>query len=120
MVVPATPMVGAPALRRPGSRGAPWHRSSSHLQPLRPVNEATATSSPSPTPVKSTVPATIATPAKAPLIGKAEVQAAVAVATGSPLVVQVLTVAFLMGLGVAYFRFLGSRKFNGTPRTGKS
>ncbi|QYF89872.1 hypothetical protein [Arthrobacter sp. PAMC25284] len=51
---------------------------------------------------------------------KAEVQAAVAVATGSPLAVQVFTAMFLIGLGVAYFRFLGSKKPNGTPRTGKS
>ncbi|WP_354349983.1 hypothetical protein [Pseudarthrobacter sp. PvP090] len=51
---------------------------------------------------------------------KSQVQAAVAVATGSPLAVQAITVVFLLGLGYAYFRFLGSKKVSGSPGTGKS
>ncbi|WP_018773503.1 MULTISPECIES: hypothetical protein [unclassified Arthrobacter] len=51
---------------------------------------------------------------------KSEVQAAVAVATGSPLAVQAITVLVLLGMGFAYFRFIGSKKVTGVPRTGKS
>ena len=46
---------------------------------------------------------------------KSEVQAAVAVATGSPLAVQAITVLVLLGLGFAYFRFIGSKKVTGVP-----
>jgi hypothetical protein len=42
------------------------------------------------------------------------------VASGSPLIVQALTVLILLGLGVAYFRFLGSKRISGAARTGKS
>jgi hypothetical protein len=51
---------------------------------------------------------------------KSQVQAAVAVATGSPLAVQAATVVFLLALGYAYFRFLGSKKVDGSLGTGKS
>ncbi len=44
---------------------------------------------------------------------KSEVQAAVAVATGSPLAVQAITVLILLGLGFAYFRFIGSKRVTG-------
>jgi hypothetical protein len=43
---------------------------------------------------------------------KSEIQAAVAVATGSPLVVQLVTVLILLGVGFFYFRFLAGK----TPR----
>ena len=38
-----------------------------------------------------------------------EVKAAVAVATGSPLGIQLITVLILLGAGLAYFRFLGGK-----------
>ena len=47
---------------------------------------------------------------------KSKVQAAVAVATGSPLAVQAITVLVLLGMGFAYFRFIGSKKVAGVPR----
>jgi hypothetical protein len=50
---------------------------------------------------------------------KSEVQAAVAVATGSPLGVQLITVLILLGAGLAYFRFLAGRSPIGSARAGK-
>jgi predicted tellurium resistance membrane protein TerC len=50
---------------------------------------------------------------------KPEVQAAVAVATGSPLVVQLLVALGLLGIGLAYFRFLGGKSHSVTVKTGK-
>ena len=56
----------------------------------------------------------------APAVMRSQVQAAVAVATGSPLAVQAITVLLLLALGFAYFWFLGSKKASGLPRTSKS
>jgi hypothetical protein len=50
---------------------------------------------------------------------QAQIQAAVAVATGSPLVVQVATVLVLLGAGLAYFRFLGGRSYRLASKAGK-
>jgi hypothetical protein len=74
--------------------------------------EAPETPSQSPTPetADSTAPAAIVAPAEPPVIMKSEVQAVVAAATGSPLVVQLITVLILLGVGFAYFRFLGSKR----------
>jgi hypothetical protein len=44
----------------------------------------------------------------------------VAVATGSPLAVQAITVLVLLGLGFVYFRFISTKKATGLPRTRKS
>ena len=49
-------------------------------------------------------------PQRAAVMVKSEVQAAVAVATGSPLAVQSVALLVLLGLGFAYFRFLGGKK----------
>ena len=53
----------------------------------------------------STAPAVIATPSEPPVMVKSEVQAAVAVATGSPLGVQLVTVLVLLGAGFALLPF---------------
>ncbi|WP_167467914.1 hypothetical protein [Arthrobacter oryzae] len=50
---------------------------------------------------------------------KPEIQAAVAVATGSPLGVQLITVLILLGAGLAYFRFLGGKSQNSPVKAGK-
>ncbi|MET3165334.1 UNVERIFIED_ORG: uncharacterized protein HemX [Arthrobacter sp. UYEF10] len=47
------------------------------------------------------------------------VQAVVSVATGSPLGVQLLTVALLVGAGFAYFRVLGSKGMRTLSRSAK-
>ena len=59
----------------------------------------------------------IATPSEPPVMVKSEVKAAVAVATGSPLGIQLITVLILLGAGLAYFRFLGG-KTRVRPRQG--
>ncbi|WP_326965492.1 hypothetical protein [Arthrobacter sp. CG_A4] len=51
----------------------------------------------------------MAAPAAPPTIVTAEIHAAVASVTGSPLSVQVITVMILLGLGFVYFRFLGGK-----------
>jgi len=61
----------------------------------------------------------IATPSEPPVMVKSEVQAAVAVATGSPLVVQLLVVMGLLGVGLAYFRFLGGKSHSVSVKAGK-
>ncbi|MCB5274645.1 hypothetical protein BJG92_02182 [Arthrobacter sp. SO5] len=48
-----------------------------------------------------------------------EIQAAVVAATGSPFMIQFLTVLALLGAGVAYFRALGSKGFRTAAKTGK-
>jgi hypothetical protein len=48
-----------------------------------------------------------------------QVQAAVAVATGSPLVVQLITVFILLGAGVFYFRFLAGKTPSYAARASK-
>ena len=50
---------------------------------------------------------------------KSEVQAAVAVATGSPLGIQLITVLILLGAGLAYFRFLGGKTIASPAKAGK-
>ncbi|WP_260982369.1 hypothetical protein [Arthrobacter sp. U41] len=42
-----------------------------------------------------------------------------ATATGSPLSVQIVTVLILLGLGFAYFRFLGGKSRGLAARAGK-
>ncbi|MDZ4091188.1 MAG: hypothetical protein U1D68_08285 [Arthrobacter sp.] len=42
-----------------------------------------------------------------------------ATATGSPLSVQVITVLILLGLGLAYFKFLGGKSRGLSARAGK-
>lgn len=63
------------------------------------ATESAAAVLPAPTPT--------ATPTQQPRVDA--VQAAVSAATGSPLVVQILTVAFLIGSGFIYFRAIGSK-----------
>ncbi|MET3204612.1 UNVERIFIED_ORG: hypothetical protein ABIB21_001401 [Arthrobacter sp. UYEF13] len=65
--------------------------------------------SPSATPsITSEAPAP-AVPMALPVPVVKTIDAVVATATGSPLYVQFLTVLVLIGAGIAYFRFLGSR-----------
>ena len=52
------------------------------------------------------------------MVVQAQVQAAVAVATGSPLAVQVLTVLVLLAAGFAYFRFLGGKSSSVSTKAG--
>jgi hypothetical protein len=61
----------------------------------------------------------IATPSEPPVMVKSEVQAAVAVATGSPLGIQLITVLILLGAGLAYFRFLGGKTIVRPAKAGK-
>ncbi|HSL36941.1 MAG TPA: hypothetical protein VK883_08935 [Arthrobacter sp.] len=48
-----------------------------------------------------------------------QIQAAVAVATGSPLAVQLITVLILLAAGFAYFRFLGGKSASFASRAGE-
>jgi hypothetical protein len=73
------------------------------------VPTAEPTPSLQPAPAPAAVAAAAALP---PAVMKSEIQAAVAVATGSPLVVQMITVFLLLGAGFFYFRFLAGK----TPR----
>jgi hypothetical protein len=50
---------------------------------------------------------------------QAQIQAAVAVATGSPLAVQVITVLILLAAGLAYFRFLGGKSASFASKAGE-
>ncbi|WP_427130779.1 hypothetical protein [Pseudarthrobacter sp. S9] len=50
---------------------------------------------------------------------KTQIQAAVAVATGSPLAVQVLVVLGLLAAGFAYFRFLDGKTHRTSAKAGK-
>ncbi|MET3919897.1 hypothetical protein ABIB26_000817 [Arthrobacter sp. UYEF20] len=64
---------------------------------------------PAPVPELAKAHAAIAAVAQPPAVMKSEIQAAVAVATGSPLVVQLITVLILLGAGLLYFRFLAGK-----------
>lgn len=124
-VVPAPARPAAPAVRAPAVVPVlPPVMAPAVVPPVEVVpveTQAAAEPSPSATPT-STKPAATA-PTEAPaseLVMNSQVQAAVAVATGSPLAVQVITVLFLLGLGYAYFRFIGAKKVSGAPGAGKS
>jgi hypothetical protein len=82
-------------------------------EPTDPPAEATPTpteSASKPTEAASIAPAVPAQSVTPPQQRPADVvQTAVAAATGSPLIVQLLTVLFLLGTGVLYFRVLGSK-----------
>ncbi|WP_157360877.1 hypothetical protein [Arthrobacter sp. EPSL27] len=52
-------------------------------------------------------------------MGQTQIQSAVAVATGSSVAVQALTVLVLLAAGYAYFRFLGGRAPGVASRTRK-
>ncbi|MDQ0865781.1 hypothetical protein QF036_003362 [Arthrobacter globiformis] len=54
-----------------------------------------------------------------PGIAETQIQAAVAVATGSPFIVQLMTVLALVAAGVAYFRFMGARSLRTPSRSRK-
>ncbi|MEC5193343.1 MULTISPECIES: hypothetical protein [unclassified Arthrobacter] len=56
-------------------------------------------------------------PAATQAAGKIEGTAVAA--TGSPLIVQILTVLGLLAVGVAYFRVIGSRGLRSAAKTGK-
>ena len=106
---PVLPPVVAPVIVPPAE-----------VSPVQP--EATATPSPAftptPKPVKSGAAATVDAPVSE-LIMKSQVQAAVAVATGSPLAVQMITILILLAAGFAYFRFVGSKSRHPAGRAGK-
>lgn len=105
------PVVIAPAVPVPPAVVVP---------PVAAEPEPTATPSPSATPTPKPKPTKAAVTANQPsMVMKAEVQAAVAVATGSPLAVQALTVLILLGSGFVYFRFLGGQKLSRTAGPGK-
>ncbi|WP_432244740.1 hypothetical protein ACRB8A_11505 [Arthrobacter sp. G.S.26] len=83
-----------------------------------PAPEPTPPAVPEPAvPVKA---AAVASAEQPTAVIEAKVQAVVAAATGSPVGVQAAVVVFLLGLGYAYFRFLGSKRVMGTPKPGKS
>jgi len=61
-----------------------------------------------------------AAPTRFPAAAATEIQAAaVAIATGSPLGVQILTVLILLAAGFGYFRFLGAKSGTASARNGK-
>jgi hypothetical protein len=68
---------------------------------------------------QSAAPAAAMAPPVPPIVAQAQIQAAVAVATGSPLVVQLITVVILLGAGFAYFRFLDGRSHRVAAKAGK-
>lgn len=70
--------------------------------PVEPAPVATESAA-----VVPAAPTPSATPTQQPRVDA--VQAAVSAATGSPLVVQILMVAFLIASGFAYFRAIGSK-----------
>lgn len=76
------------------------------------VDEAAAEPAPTPEPVPTLEPAkapAVMAAVAPPAMMKSEIQAAVAVATGSPLVVQLITVMILLAAGLLYFRFLAGK-----------
>jgi hypothetical protein len=88
--------------------------SADEVQPTLVPSTASATPTPSATATKSAV----AVPKKAPADPQTgtKLQAAVVAATGSPFVIQLLTVLALLGAGFVYARALGS-KARGSSRT---
>ena len=70
---------------------------------------ASGDASPTATPSITSEPSTAAVPMALPVPVAKTIDAVVATATGSPLYVQFLTVLVLIGAGIAYFRFLGSK-----------
>jgi hypothetical protein len=79
----------------------------------------TLSPSAAPEPAQSTAPAVIATPSDPPVAGTPEIQATVAVATGSPPAVQLSTVLGLLATGFAYFRFLSGKRPRVSAKAGK-
>lgn len=82
-----------------------------------PTTEPTSTPSPTATPTKPSATRPTASTA-APKAGNGIPTEAVA-ATGSPFIVQLLTVLALLGAGFAYFRALGSKGTRPASRSGK-
>lgn len=109
-VVPApaqpAPVQNLPAARAPGEPAV----TEPAVVPFAEVAETAAAVPPSPT--ASAGPAQQQSQAS-------PVQAVVSVATGSPLGVQLLTVAVLIGAGFAYFRVLGSKGMRTPSRSVK-
>jgi hypothetical protein len=78
------------------------------VQPSAEPSTASATPTPSATATESAVAVRKKMSPAAPLAGT-EIQAAVVAATGSPFVIQLLTVLALLGAGFVYARALGSK-----------
>ncbi|MCU1567147.1 MAG: hypothetical protein JWQ56_2084 [Pseudarthrobacter sp.] len=79
--------------------------------PVRPSSRSTASSAPT---AKSPL-----SPQALPAIAETQLRAAVAVATGSPFIVQLMTVLALVGVGVLYFRFMGAKGLRTPSRSRK-
>lgn len=78
------------------------------------------TTPPTPAPEATPPSAAVAVaPVEPPAMGQTQIQSAVAVATGSSVAVQALTVLVLLAAGYAYFRFLGGRAPGVASRTRK-
>lgn len=112
--VPA-PAVVAPAVEAPMSEAVAESAADTESG-----TEATPTQSSTPTVRPEPAQAADNTAGKSAPVVQSDVRAAMAVATGSPMAVQAATVLFLLALGFAYFRFLGTRKIGRSPNAGKS
>lgn len=86
---------------------------------LPPEPEETATVEPSASPTPSVTMSAAAAKPEPVINAPAVVEAAVGAVSGTPFAVKALVVVFLLGLGIAYFRFLGARDVSGSPKPGK-